>query len=232
MPLGGASGAPAGAGGESGNGGSAGEPPDGGDGGGNGPAGICPSFAASALQILPQNEQQLAIARVLFLGNGSADVVIRNILESVPGDAGVTRVSINDPVHLCSGPNNCALLEDICDEAGGDFDLFAGDEATCNIDATTAAEGELAIMNDDAAVAEAFPFAYIAWDVTGGFVSQPPPPVGGDAGVPASLEERAANRDGADFWTLGQRITMTGDAIVGIGETAEAAGFVSCEDFQ
>jgi hypothetical protein len=180
---------------------------------------------------LAQNEQQLAIARVLFQADGSADVVIRNILEPVAGDAGLTRFPINAPVHLCSGPTNCALLEDICDEAGGDLDLFAGEEAVCNIDATVAAEGELGIMSNDVEVAAAFSFAYIAWDVTGGFVSQPPPPVGGDAGVATSLEDRAANRDGPDFWTLGERIAVTAgeDTLVGIGETAEAAGFVSCD---
>lgn len=151
--LGGAAGvggAPGGAGGSSagaagagaGNGGSAGaggDPDGGAPDGSTGPQGNCPAFPASALQIVPQTEQQIAIARVLFLADGSADVVIRNI-SPVAGDAGDTSFFIGDPLELCSGPANCAIMEDICDEAGFDLQLLAGEEATCNIDAI-AAEG-------------------------------------------------------------------------------------------
>jgi hypothetical protein len=83
-PSGGASGAPAGGAGESGNGGSAGDgaAPDAGtgDGGGVVVMGDCPAFATAALEIGPQDGQQLAIARVLFNSNGTADVVVRNPL--------------------------------------------------------------------------------------------------------------------------------------------------------
>jgi hypothetical protein len=183
----------------------------------------------SAGQLNPQTGQQVAIARVLFSGN-TATVVIRNIQEAIPGDAGLTVFEqLSAPGALCSGPANCQLLQDICVEAGDDRDLFPGEEAVCTINGTSAVQGELAVMSNEATVGGAFPFAYIAWDLAGGFTS-PPPPAAEDGGVGTSLELRAVDRDGDPFWTLGQRISMSpGDnTIVGTGDTTAAAGFTSC----
>jgi hypothetical protein len=224
-PSGGASGAPAGAAGEGGNGGSAGtgDEPDGGvPDGGDVVVGDCPAFATAALAIEQQNNQQLAIARVLFNSDGTADVVVRNPIPA-GGDASAGSIGISVLTQVCSGEsdNDCVALSEF--EEGEDF--VPGQERTVTVDAVPAA-GEIAVLSNVPSEV-AFAHAYIAWGAN--FVSVAPTGTSPDGGVLLSLEARAFE---AEFWLDDpqQRIVLAAgqNTIVGDGDTALDAGFTTC----
>lgn len=234
--TGGAGGSSAGTGGTGATGGSEGDPdggvdastPDGGGGTGGGAgdgvgSGPCPNFATAAGDIEEQDGQVVVIARVVFNGDGSADVVLRNPLPAVPGDAGATNFPLIEPRALCSGANNCEFLEDICDDDDGD--ILSGEEVTCTISDTGITEGEVGLLSDSASVPGAFVFAYVQWDIDNNFVSVPPSVGGGE-----NLEARAV-ASGSGFWGADQTIAVDADddAIVATGDSITASDFESCE---
>ena len=209
-----------GTGGAAGTGGTGGSAGTGGS-GGSGSTADCPANQNGIVNA--NNSQELAIVRVLF--DGAGQVVFRNVLEAIEGDAGATTQSLQS-VFVCNGPENCFDVSEDgnCTESGDDDgDLLAGEEATCDVPGTLAeVGGELALTNAVAASESSFVRSYVAW---GNAVSVPPER---DAGTVDSLEVRA--EDG-DFWTLGDRVaapTGTQDAIFATGSLIVETGYTVC----
>lgn len=189
--------------------------------GGSGSTADCPANQNGIA--VANNNQELAIVRVLF--DGAGQVVIRNVATLPDGGAGATQPLAS--VFLCNGPDLCVDLgeDGDCTETGEDDDLLFGEEATCDVPGVLAeAAGELALLNAPAASESSFIRSYVAW---GNVVSAEPER---DAGTVDSLEVRA---DDGQFWTLTDRIPAPAggqDAIYAIGNLGVEAGYDVCTE--
>lgn len=193
-------------------------------------AGTCPDFEAAAAGIIPQDGQIYAISRVLFdSGDDTAEVFIRNV---TGGDAGAgTNQPISDAIVVCVGSAACADVIDLgCTETGAPDDVIVpGEELRCVVTGPEEAEGEIGILNGNAADVGTFPFAYIQWDQSTppDFVSAPLALL--DGGIVDSLEDRAVDA-GNGHWTLGATIELgaSDNTLVLEGDTIFAEDFTSC----
>jgi len=201
-----------------GTGGTAPEPPDAGpdaaDGGDvtdSGPlARVCPDLpdledegdvADLAAAVVPANNQNVGIVRVVFRDNG-ADVTFI-----------ATGADFNfaDPQVLCTGSENADCDADVQGlvalEDGGTGDLLEDEVVTFFTPGVNPTAGELALINGLPSDPDSFVFAYIAW---GNFTSVAPTVGGG-----TSLEARA---DDANVWVTDDRVDVGSDTTIFITE--------------
>ena len=186
--------------------------------GGTGPVdsgvnGTCDGFTTGPAAIVPQANQDVVIARVIFNDDDETATVVLRV---------TTAFSFGDPMQLCWGAEDeeCVLADDgiIGDRAIGTelfFEVGSEDSPVNNN------EGELLFVNALPSSGNAdSPFAYVNW---GDFDSVDPDGIG-----PAPTLEGLA--DTANFWTSGDSIDLTGteNAFFGNGDTDVDTGFGTC----
>jgi hypothetical protein len=155
----------------------------------------CPAPAAVA-----SGEQDVAIVRVRFDPDGSADVLFENL-----GGGFVSFAA--GGFQLCNGRGNCVFLSD--DQS---ITLVGDQTFSRRIPNTVASGGELALLffGSDASISAE---AYVAWG----------------NGPGADSLEAAVNAE-LRLWVTGERIQVAAEdtGFVCLGDTSRAASYTSC----
>lgn len=161
------------------------------------PEGVeCPPITAAS----DNDDQDIAIVRVTFNTNGSADVLIRNI--------GTGFISLGvDGISLCNGSDNCVPTA-----PGVSVTMLPGDAFTRTVPDTVPGGGELGLYITDPFGQDKY--GYLAW--------------GSGAGA-SSLEQLAAG-DGIYWTEGARiEVAPEATGFVCTGDPRVASSFVSCD---